>query len=194
MNRDQLLAEVEKLSHSARLRQMVELGRSSGQDESIRQAIDALSQSDAYECGLALMTCYGSRDSQRVLRALNHPSRTIRGLALSLTSEICNDAEVEQAFTDLSPARLRRVLLKKLAKRRRQTAVDVRLQLLLEHGDVELDGLLSFGSIEFVQRALGPAMASGLQGIQDPRLARWHPQAVPDLLMKQARGATNGTP
>src|SRR5262245_59263627 len=97
MDRKRLLDELELLTHSARVRRMVELGRSVPRDPALQACIDSLANGDAYERGLALMTCFGSRDGARVLRALADPSRTLRGLALTLLAQVSSDQDVEQA-------------------------------------------------------------------------------------------------
>lgn len=78
------MKELEPLTHDARMRRMLEVGRQAAQDAVVAAALTALEQGGFYERWLALQSCFGSRDGAHALRALVDPSRSIRGLALLL--------------------------------------------------------------------------------------------------------------
>jgi hypothetical protein len=108
-----LLRELERLTHAARMRRLVDVGRLSATDRSARSTLAALERSGPYERALALQSCYGSRDGAHVLRALADPSGSVRALALSLVALLCDDDQALAAI-DLLPSAGRRRLLKRL--------------------------------------------------------------------------------
>lgn len=65
MKADKLLRELEKLTHSGRVRRMVELGRTAAANPSTASLIAELEQGDFYERSLALQSCFGSKDCDR---------------------------------------------------------------------------------------------------------------------------------
>jgi hypothetical protein len=69
MKADKLLRELEKLTHSGRVRRMVELGRTAAANPNTASLIDELEQGDFYERSLALQSCFGSKDGEHMLRA-----------------------------------------------------------------------------------------------------------------------------
>src|SRR5690348_3847645 len=82
MTENELLDQLETLSHIERVRAMIALGRRG--DAESRQLNAALERGDFYQRFLALYSCFGSGDQAHVLRALADPSRLIRGLAIRL--------------------------------------------------------------------------------------------------------------
>src|SRR5436190_19786954 len=92
-----LLRELESLPYDARMRRMIELGRLAKSDADLATLITSFEHGDFYERGLALNSCYGSRDGAQVLRALADPSQAIRGAALRLVAIICEDVQVSAA-------------------------------------------------------------------------------------------------
>src|SRR5258708_17518585 len=120
MTRDELLDQLEALSHVERVRAMIALGRRG--DAEARELIAALEHGDFYEHFLALYSCFGSRDRPYVLRALADPSRLIRGLAARLAVGGLDDQHATPASAHLSPV-MRKPLLSHLRRARRQTVV-----------------------------------------------------------------------
>lgn len=97
---------------------MVELGRQ--QDP----VIDQLEKGDYYQRGLALNSCYGSRDAKRIARFLeNDPSARLRGLARHLTAHFSPDEDVLKMLSEVGPAHLQGTLAI-LYRRRRKTALE----------------------------------------------------------------------
>ena len=123
MTPDELLQQLELLTHDARMRQMVKIGQLSTSDTSVAATLNALEKGGFYERWLALQSCYGSRDGARALRAFADPSRVIRSLAQRLLPLIGDDAQV-QAALDAATSKQRPSLLKKLLKRCRRSPID----------------------------------------------------------------------
>jgi hypothetical protein len=88
---EELLAEVEPLSHAARVRRMVEVGRLAATDPTVSATLAELERRGHYERYLALQACFGSRDGAHALRAITDPSRGLRALATALVPLLCDD-------------------------------------------------------------------------------------------------------
>src|SRR5689334_3354626 len=144
MTPEQLLQECETLTHNGRMRYMADLGRSVSTDASVASTIAALAQGDVYQRVLALQSCFGSRDSAQVLRALSDPSRSVRALSIGLVALICSDAEVQTAF-DVIPLAMKNALLYRLHNRHRQVPIDRYLESVASQQDADLRKLLPFG-------------------------------------------------
>ncbi len=188
MTPDELLQQLEPLTHDARIRQMVEIGRLATRDNSVAATLNALEKGGFYERWLALQSCYGSRNGARALRAFADPSRVIRSLAQRLLPLIGDDAQV-QAALDAATFKQRRALLKRLLKRCRRP-IDAFLNSLAASGDDQLTQLLPFGSPEVVACHCEAILHRA--GLNDwRRLARLHPNIAADLLQSQAEAATN---
>lgn len=105
MKADTLLKELESLPHSRRVRRMVELGKLGD------PVIDELEKGDFYRRGLALHSCYGSRDRARIARFLQKdPSARLRGLARRLTAHFGTDEEVLAMLAEVTPAHLQQTV------------------------------------------------------------------------------------
>ena len=75
-----LLEEIEPVTHAQRVKRMVDLGRRA-LDADVAATIASLEAADeTYQRWLALLTCFTSRESAHVLRALADRSRLVRGL------------------------------------------------------------------------------------------------------------------
>src|SRR4051794_6273263 len=111
MTPEKLLRELEKLPYPARVRRMVEVGKSAANDASVAKTLATLERGNFYQRQLSLQSCFGSRDGEHVLRALNDPSRLIRGLAVSILPHVCSPEQVEATLQAASP-NLRRTLVK----------------------------------------------------------------------------------
>jgi hypothetical protein len=136
MSPEELLATLEKLTHNARMRWMVEMGRISG-DASVTATLAALEEGGFYERLLALQSCYGSRDGAHILRALGDPSRFIRAVAIKLATLLRNDAQILEALGQLILDECHCLLLR-LFKGHRQTPIDAYLTTLAASGDSRL--------------------------------------------------------
>jgi hypothetical protein len=183
MKTDKILRALEKLTHSGRVRRMVELGREAITDSNAASVIAGLEEGDFYERSLALQSCFGSRDGEHVLRALSDPSRLIRGLALSLVPHVCTDEHVLAALETV-PLDMRLNLLKRLAKRR-QALVDRFLSSLEARDDPDLHTLLAYGSGPLVSRHVDRVLPTASH-TELKRFARRHANLVAGWLQKQA--------
>lgn len=189
MTPDELLQQLEPLTHDARMRQMVEIGRLATHDTSVAATLNGLEKGGFYERWLALQSCYGSCDGAHALRAFAEPSRVVRSLAQRLIPLIGDDTQV-QAALDAATSKQRPSLLKKLLKRCRRSPIDAFLNSLVASGDEQLSQLLPFGSPEIVTCHCEVMLhRAGLHDWQ--RWARLHPNIAADLLQSQAEAATN---
>ncbi len=174
MTPKELLQTCEPLTHNERMRRMVEYGRVAAGDASTAAAIEALEHGNTYERSLSLQSCFGSRDSAHVLRALTDPSGHIHRQALSLAVLLCSDDEIQIALDALQPD-LKKALLRQLHSRRRQPVIDTYIETLAAKRDPLLEDLLPFASREVVARHLDQ-LADQLPLIVWQRLARRHPE------------------
>ncbi len=190
MTKDELLDQLDALSHVERVRAMLALGWRG--DAEARELVVNLERGDFYERFLALYTCFGSIDRSHVLRSLADPSRLIRGLAARIAARILDDQQAIEAFARLSPA-MRKPLLIKLRGARRQTVVNVCLEQLAGAGDSHLLPLLHLGSPTVVER-LAPPLIADAQPQQWSRLAAHHSPLVLSILQARAEAATTRDP
>jgi hypothetical protein len=190
MTKDEVLDQLEALSHVERVRAMIALGRRG--DAEARELIAALERGDFYERFLALYSCFGSSDQPHVLRALADPSRLLRGLAARLAVLVLDDQQAIQAFAHLSPS-MRKPLLSNLRGARRQAVVDACLEKLATASDAQLLPLLDLGSPAVVERHASP-LVTAAQPREWLRLAAHHPAVVLAILQARAEAATTRDP
>jgi hypothetical protein len=183
MTTGELLKELENGTHSQRMARMVEIGRQSLQNEPLRALLAELEEGNGYRRRLALQACYGSRNSAPVLRLLNDSSRLVRGLALHLAPLVCSDEQLLDLLRS-AQARLRRVLLRDLSKRRRALVIDRYLEGLAAQNDKDLPPLLAFAS-EKVAETLWPLAAKRAEAHDWYRVAQRHPQVVLRFLLEE---------
>lgn len=189
---DDLLADLEPLTHDARLREMVGQGRVSRDGAALVAALSDLERRGFYERYLALVSCFGSRDGAHVLRSLTDPSRTICGLAITLVPLVCDDTQALRAFDLLHPSSRRR-LARRLRRKRRLGPIDAFVRGLAEKGDSMLADLLPYGSAE--------AVAAHIERVRDSagihfwtRLARQHPTIAAEMLSRRAETMVDEDP
>src|SRR5690348_9478480 len=123
MTIDQLLQDLEVLTHAVRVQKMIELGRRSTNDPEIAALLNEMAQGEWYQQFLALYSCFGSANATQVLATLTHSSRILRGLALRLLPLICNQTQIQQALETAPPA-LRLPLLWNLSKHGHYACID----------------------------------------------------------------------
>lgn len=190
MTLEQLLHELELLTHSGRMARMAELGRQSKNDAALAALLDELEDGDGYQRRLALQACYGSRDGARVVRGLSDVSRLARGLANQLVPLVCDDAQALGVLREMAP-QPRRAMLRRLAKRNRHAPINAFLEDAATRGEAGLEPLATFASSEVAAR-LWPQLSERAAPHDWFRLARRHPQvafdAVRDELRKQPEG------
>src|SRR3954469_12425880 len=145
MSPAELLHELEPLTHDARIRRMVELGRAAAHDPAVAATLAALGRGGTFERMLALHACHGSRDGAHAARAASDPSRLIRRRSLRLIALYADD---EQALAALRAGRPRErlALLRHLHRRGRHAPADALLDELTNHDDEAPDLLIGYGS------------------------------------------------
>ncbi|MCE9580023.1 MAG: hypothetical protein K8W52_43305, partial [Deltaproteobacteria bacterium] len=185
MTAAELLTELEPLTHAARMRRMVELGRQT--DADAQATLAALAADDGvYPRFLALMSAYGSRDGAQVLARLDDPSRTIRHAACRLVAVVCDDAQAQDALERIVGKRLLRATIMRLVARRRLAPVEafVRAQLSGAHDPmlVDLLPLLSPALVEreraVIEERGGPACWARLASRHPALYAAWIERSV----------------
>ncbi|HMA35156.1 MAG TPA: hypothetical protein VKY74_11870, partial [Chloroflexia bacterium] len=186
MTPETLLAALAPLTHAARMRQMVDVGRQAAGDPSVAATLAQLEQGGMYERWFALQSCFGSGDGAQALRALADPSRQIRGLALVLVALAGDDAQVAAALAQ-APYAVRLVLLRRLRSRGRLAPIDAFLATL-GRGDPDFERLLPFGSPALVAGALEDALGRAA-GSDWRRLARVHPRLAAATLARALAAA-----
>ena len=186
MSRETFLAELESLSDAARIRRMVDEGRASIHDSSIQLLLEELSRGGFYERRLSLQSCFGSRDSQHVLRSLSDPSMMLRGLAIRMVAIVCDDDQALHAFSVVTTRSARKKLIRRLSKRRRFDVVDEYLRRMMAQQNKDVNELVSYASPAFVKEYLqahGDQQAASIQWV---RVARFHPEVAADALCRIA--------
>jgi hypothetical protein len=179
---EELVQRLEPLTHAARVRAMIDLGRSEAEES--KALIAALEQGGFFERFMALYTCFGSHDSAQVKRALADPSRIIRGLAIRLLPLVCDEATLADTLEHVPP-QLRLPILWKLRQHGQERVLDAFLEAALEQQAESWTYLLPFGSDALVRRCAAQFRAQAPL-IHWERLARFHPAAVLDLLLAWA--------
>ncbi len=185
MTLEDLLEQLERLSHAERVRIMIDLGRRN--DAESRALLADLAQGGFYERYIALYSCFGSRNREQVLRALADPSRLIRGLALRLVPIVCDEAALRQVL-ESAPAQVYQPLLWKLRQRKQQAIIDAFLERLAARDEAQFFRSLAFGSPELIARLAGRFQQAAAPG-DWTKLARFHPTLALDLLQRWADAA-----
>ena len=169
---DALLAELEPLTHTARVRRMVELGA----DPSWGSILLELAGRGVYERRLALYSVYGSRDATVLDTAAAHPSQSVANLANKL-APVCFDDESATARLRAVPKDRRNAFLRRLARGRRRGIVDAFLRELVNSRPDEALPLLQFASSALLSD-LFRSHEERFDSILWTRLARHHPAVV----------------
>ncbi|MDP4021990.1 hypothetical protein Q8W71_05075 [Methylobacterium sp. NEAU 140] len=184
------------LTHAGRMRHMAAYGRGAAEPgpagETCRAVLAELERGGPFERAMALQACHGSRDGEHVLRALEDPSRRLRGYAAALLPLVCDAAQIGRALPHV-PRRLRAGLMRRARARGRPEAADALLTACEAAGEPGAAALMPYGSDAFVRprlAALGPA----LDAVGWARLARHHPVLAADHLARAARDAAEFDP
>lgn len=209
MDSTSFLAEVEGLTHSQRLRRLMEVGRrANGGDGPAVMVLAGLAASeDAYARALAVEACAVTRDEALIERALRDPSRTVRRKAIALASLVLDDARAQAALAQMDAPRARLALVQGLHRRGRTAPIASWLRSTMLQ-DPKAADLVALGGAAFVAEVWPsirdhlspagwarlakhvPAVAAGaaeemLKAPQlDPR-ARWRLAAIAPLLAKR---------
>jgi hypothetical protein len=164
------------------MKRMVELGRQSKIDSSVKALIESLCSGSLYEQFLGLETCYGSRDVGLAMRTLSSPSKYLKKRSLALVALFGNDAELLGALNSV-PAYLQVYSIRRLrtlrGRRRRPKVIDQFLEELERKPENSklFQGLLPFGSETIVRRNLSKVL-DRFGTIDWARLAQYHPEVI----------------
>ncbi|WP_165245528.1 hypothetical protein [Paludisphaera soli] len=142
--------EWESISHSARVRKAVEVGRRSRSDPSAARLLRDWSSGGFTQRLLATFACHGSRDPAVLLTMAADPSRTIARIAVSVLCDVGDDDSLLAALRDVPPRRAARALF-----RLRSSRPDVVDRLVTERateGDVDAWPLVALGSSAVLER------------------------------------------
>lgn len=187
MAADAFLAELEGLTHAARQKRMVDLGRASLTDGEAKALVASLVASeDAYARALAAASLYGSRDGALAVSLMNDPSRIVRTRAARTVPVLCDDAQAALALARATTARARMKLAVALRRKKRVAAIDAFFEATTAlDEDRTLVDLLPFASAAALDRA-GPVLERvggatawmRLVKMHSARFARWVTQAL----------------
>lgn len=175
-----LLVRLETVTHGARVREAIALGRRALTDADAADTLAELERGNFYEWMLALLAAHGTRSGDTVTRFLSDASTLLRGLAASLVPLFCTD---EQALVAVQNATRRgRVrLLRDLLKRRRFAPVDAFVSGKIAQESDETGEYLPFCSEVFVREQL-PTFAERFDFHDWQRLTRAHPDVATEAI------------
>lgn len=178
-----LLAALDRETHAARYRRVVDLARASRGSADLGTALDGLvAESDSHAV-LAVAGAAVAGDTPRLVRLSAHPTPRVaraaaRALPLAEATELITESYAAAAPTD------RRLLRRRLGAERRTDVVDALMRLDLD--DRERARLLAFAS-EAVAAAYLPDLADLVPSVR--ALATRHPEVVLRHLRERATGA-----
>jgi hypothetical protein len=169
---DGLPAELEGLSHSARVRKAVEIGRQSLLDTTAAKLLRDWRTGGLTKRLLATFACHGSRDSAVLLAQTTDSSRTIARIALSVLCDVGDDDSLLAALRALPPRRAARPLL--WLRRPRPDVIDRFVTECVVAGDGAAWPLVPLCSAAVLERFFASAVERG-GDVFWRRLAVLHP-------------------
>ncbi len=196
MNLDSLLSELEPLTHHARARRMVELGRraASGDSDALACVGAMRSHESIYVRCLALQTVYGSRDAAVVLGCIGDVSRSVRRKAARLLRIACSNEQITAALHQIAERRLLTRMLGHLSRHGLSAPADAFIaQCLNDKNNPKAIDLLAYGS-----SALAEQYASELHekagSLAFVRLAKYHPAFTAEFLIREVQASPSLDP
>lgn len=189
----ELRAELSSTHHNARVRRMVELGRSAPKEARARTLLEGLARGDAYERRLALTAQYTRRDGAHVLSATADESGRIRALAFKLVPLACDDIQALEALKMAYAMRREGDLLRGLVRHGRQGVIDTYLDWLAARPGVpDFADAVPLGTPAAIRRHLPRALEKpGYRFWQ--RLARHAPTLLSEVLAERLRAVPGET-
>ncbi len=172
MANDGLPAEWEALSHPARVRKAVEVGRQSRSDATVTWLLRDWRTGGFTQRLLATFACHGSRDSAALLALTADPSRAIARVALSVLCDVGDDNSLLAALRDLPPRRAAKALF--WLRRPRPDVIDRFVTECAAAGDATAWPLVPLGSAAVLDRYFASAAERG-GDVFWRRLAVLHP-------------------
>lgn len=175
----------EPLTHRARIRQVIALGRSfaQGDAEAQRTLSELHASPDVYERLLALMAVFGSRNGAWVVEGLSDVSRSIRRRASTMVARFCTDEQIVEALETIVEKRILCRTLAALVRCRKRAAVDAYLDKRM-HASPEpfVIDILMLGSEALVRRYMQKITEDGGYTAWE-RLGARHPQFMAKWLL-----------
>jgi len=116
--KNQLLQELDAISHAGRVRRMALLGRDAAGTKQLNNLLDELQGGDTYEQMLGLFASIAARDGNRVLTILQSESVLLRNYAAPACWAVTDDEALAAVVLKAAPDTRKR-LIKAIAKQRR---------------------------------------------------------------------------
>jgi hypothetical protein len=183
-----LPAEWEALSHSARVRKAVEVGKQSRADAAAARLLREWRAGGFTQRLLATFACHGSRDSAALLALTADPSRTIARVALSVLCDVGDDDSLLTALRALSPRRAAKALF--WLRRPRPGVVDRFVGERANEADATAWPLVPLGSGAVLDQHFAVAAERG-GDVFWRRLAVMHPARAAAEVVARLDAATN---
>lgn len=182
---ENLVNKVEPLTHRARMRHVIEVGRSAaqGDPEAQRTLAELHESTDAYERLLALMSVFGSRNGAWVVEGLSDASRSVRQRASTMVALFCSDEQIVAGLESIIPKRILCRTLASLVSCRKRTAVDAFLDKRMQSApEPFVIDILMLGSEALVRRYVQKIVDEGSYTAWD-RLSSRHPRFMAKWLL-----------
>ncbi|HEY1188911.1 MAG TPA: hypothetical protein VGE74_14750, partial [Gemmata sp.] len=183
-----LPANWEALSHSARVRKAIEVGKQSRAEAGAARLLNEWRAGGFTQRLLATFAGYGSRDSTALARLAADPSRLIARAALAVLCGVGDDGSLLDALRALPPKRAARVLFGLLPSR--SNAVDRFVTERAEEGDASAWPLVPLGSAPVLDRYFARAAERGGE-VFWRRLAARHPERAAAEIIARLDATTN---
>ncbi|MBW4536846.1 MAG: hypothetical protein KME09_23220 [Pleurocapsa minor HA4230-MV1] len=185
---EKLVNSLESLTFGDRILEGIKLGKKEPNEPEIANLINDLQQGNYYHRLLALYSCYGSYNGERVLTAIKDNSRSIRRKAIDLITIVGSDRQILTALETFNYKQLR-VLFKYLRKRNRLAIIDTCLIKLIERDEQKVAQLLVYGTAEIINRYQDRILEC--IGVDEwSNLARLHPEIALNTLQEYATKST----
>jgi hypothetical protein len=182
------LSDLESLTHRARTKKMVEVGRAAAASDTAAQAFlaELRASPDAYARALAVIAGFGDRNGEAVVHALSDRSRVVRARATRLAPVLCSDAQLQEVLGTGRIARMVAALVVALRRHGRGGVVDTAIaaRLAADARDLQAIDLLPCASPALIERHL-PTLRDLGSPITWSRLARWQPELAARELARQ---------
>ena len=188
-NIEKLINSLESLNYCDRIAAMIKLGKKEKTEPEVATLIDDLQQGNYYERLLALYSCYGSYNGERVLTTIKDTSRSLSNKAIDLITVVGNDEQILTAIESINYKQCRN-LFKYLRTRNRQAIIDNCLHKLIAQENTAIDKLLPYGTAEIVNRHINRILEKAGSN-EWHNLAKLHPKIALDALQKYAAQSTN---
>lgn len=182
-----LLREVESLSHSNRIKRLVQLGATPLAQR--KAVIDELISGSVYHRRLAAFSGFGSRDEGLAALLARDPSRFVSKVAARLVALFGSDELLASLLLELPAARTRRLLVLWRTAKRSAAVIDAHIvQLLAAGSEQQAYAALPYASDALVAELLPKCLSSGHWADASAwiRLARRQPKLIATELRRRA--------